>query len=692
MLRSRPISSGVLGRMMSVSSVYSYIYCLLLSNALVGLPLFGGALYLTAQVGQVFFTTYAGQRRALLPRTARLWHTALLCVLMVISLSVVVIYPFRLHDSDLWLLFAVVLAMLIRDGFGMRLVDSYARGGFKRSWFIAVFILLHLVPALALMWIDLVWLPPDIAWQYVDGYALCALAAAYSQYKELAERRALAKDGPQDEEKLNHLRETLREANAFRVFEKLSALITVGLQLTMALLYTQLAVASYSMVTDLAVGIAVSFVCREAAEIWYAHRRANSRYTNPTNILLVGLFLWLFGLNTFRRALRGGVDLPTIYLCLGLCTGGMTLCATVCDWLERAMVDVAHFVAGRDLTGLRSLRTATLQLSSLLGQMGALLLLTLVTVLTGQRLPWSQEPFSLDFRPILLLPALLTVLAAVIFTFRFPLSTRTLDKLTRFLRMQEEGGENAALEKQLQRKVVGSHSQAFVTSALKVIIRRVYRHRLVGVQRIRPNTDNPIIFLCNHGELYGPMIAVSYLPVPVRAWSISNIMGDPEKVFQYIYKYTFKDNQRFPRPIRAPLARVVARLCVWAMNQLECIPVYRDQPGQLIKTFRESVEAMQAGDNLLIFPENPNAQGQDHGYEQGGLGELFSGFAMLAPVYYNRTGKCCRFLPMYANKQTRVITFGEEIVYRPGSDRQEEAERIARETREQMEKMMNESR
>ncbi len=688
MFRSRSVSSGVLSRMLSVSGVYSYIYCLVLSQTLAGLPLYGGALYLTAQVGRVFFSTYAGQKRELLPRAARRWHTALLCALMVISLSVVIIYPFRLQNRDFWLLFAVTLAMLIRDGFGMRLIESYARGDFRRGWFIADFTLIHLLPALALMWLFLDLLPAQAAWQYIGGYALCAAASAWSQYMELSGLRALAADIPRSREQLRALREALRGANAFRVFEILSALITIGLQLTTVLLYTQLALASDALVVSLAVGIAVSFACRGAAELWLALRRSGGRPANPTNLLLVGLFLWLFGLNTFRRALSGGVDMPTIYLCLGLCTGGMAMCATVCDWLERAMADVARFTAGGDVSGLKGLRVASLQLSSLLGQMAALALLALVILLHGQRLPWASAPFSLDFRPILLLPAFLTVFGAVIFTFRFPLSVRTLDKLARFLRMREEGGENAALEKQLHSKVVASHYQAFVISAIKAVVRRFYRHRLEGVERIHPDSENPLVFLCNHGELYGPMIAESYIPVPVRAWSISNIMGDPEKVYAYIYKYSFQNNERFPRALRSPLAKAVSRLSVWGMNQLENIPVYRAPPGQLIKTFRESIEAMQAGDNLLIFPENPNALGQDHGYEQGRVGEFFTGFALLAPVYYNRTGKRCRFLPMYANKQARVITFGEEIVYQPGDDRQAEAERIAREARAQMERMM----
>ena len=130
---------------------------------------------------------------------------------------------------------------------------------------------------------------------------------------------------------------------------------------------------------------------------------------------------------------------------------------------------------------------------------------------------------------------------------------------------------------------------------------------------------------------------------------------------------------------------------MWCMKQLEVIPVYRDHPMELIKTFRATVEAMQAGDNILIFPENPNAEGQDHGYEHEGLGKLFDGFMMLATIYYKRTHKACRFLPMYAHKGTRTLNFGHEVVYNPkAEDEETERLRVVRECEKEMRRLMEE--
>ena len=136
-----------------------------------------------------------------------------------------------------------------------------------------------------------------------------------------------------------------------------------------------------------------------------------------------------------------------------------------------------------------------------------------------------------------------------------------------------------------------------------------------------------------------------------------------------------------------PIAKMIGPLSVWAMGCLESIPVYRNKPRDLMNTFRMSVEALQAGDNLLIFPENPNAVAQGHGYERQGLGELFTGFEMLAPIYYNKTGKCLRFIPAFAHQKMRTLTFAPIITFDPNNEPNAERERIVSYLQETMREM-----
>ena len=63
---------------------------------------------------------------------------------------------------------------------------------------------------------------------------------------------------------------------------------------------------------------------------------------------------------------------------------------------------------------------------------------------------------------------------------------------------------------------------------------------------------------------------------------------------------------------------------------------------------------------------------------------------MLAPIYYNRTGKCCRFVPMFMHHASRTVAFGEEIVYDPQNDPIEERKRLVREAGERMNQLSDE--
>ena len=124
---------------------------------------------------------------------------------------------------------------------------------------------------------------------------------------------------------------------------------------------------------------------------------------------------------------------------------------------------------------------------------------------------------------------------------------------------------------------------------------------------------------------------------------------------------------------------MAAWLCVNVTGQLECIPVYRDSPQKLRETFRLTIESMEAGDNLLVFPENP-----ENKYPSEGIGELSPGFVMLADIYWKRKKKRLRMLPMYADKKRRTITFGNIIEFNPDNNLKDEQDRIIRVTTEQI--------
>lgn len=288
----------------------------------------------------------------------------------------------------------------------------------------------------------------------------------------------------------------------------------------------------------------------------------------------------------------------------------------------------------------------------------------------------------------MLVPAGITVLAAFLASLRYPFTRRYNEKLSRLLCMREVGDDNDALARQVDKVMSGKRRRPIGTHSVMAILRPFFRHRLQGREALDEalrSADGPVVFLCNHGEFYGPVAGMLFIPVDVRPWTISEIVDDAEEMARYFHKYTISPITWIPEKMKMPLClKFFGPLSVWAMDQLEAIPVYRNKPTMLMKTMRLSVEALQAGDNILIFPENPDADVDNRGYEHSGLGTLFSGFALLAEIYFNRTGKRLHFVPMYCHKGRRTMTFGQQIVYDPENESAAERERISGEAEQEM--------
>ena len=86
---------------------------------------------------------------------------------------------------------------------------------------------------------------------------------------------------------------------------------------------------------------------------------------------------------------------------------------------------------------------------------------------------------------------------------------------------------------------------------------------------------------------------------------------------------------------------------------------------------------MQAGDNILLFPENADEHEEGKsGFLREGVGQLYTGFAMIAPMYWAKTHKRAVFVPIYASKKDRTLTIGHGIVYDPDNNAAAEKERI----------------
>ena len=239
---------------------------------------------------------------------------------------------------------------------------------------------------------------------------------------------------------------------------------------------------------------------------------------------------------------------------------------------------------------------------------------------------------------------------------------------------EEKGLKAGSLKTWLIRK-----KENIVTGIVIGILRPFNRHKMVNLEHVKTDPDNPLVFLGNHAEIYGPIASALCFPVPVRFWVISKMMFRKQDVRAYLYENTFSKKTFLPVFVRKIIARNLGWVSVNVMNSLRAIAVYRDSPMKLRQTLRESVEALEHGENLMIFPEHPEGK-----YEKGGVSEFSPGFLMLAEAWWKKSGKKLRILPVYANREARTFTFGDEIVYEPENGFAAEQERVMQDARAQM--------
>ena len=91
----------------AITQLYGYIYCMILSNMLTGMPVYGGILYLCGRA-VIVFTGIVGKDRRFMPLYAKRWVILLLVVLMGIGLLLIGLFPTGIYSEKIWILYASV--------------------------------------------------------------------------------------------------------------------------------------------------------------------------------------------------------------------------------------------------------------------------------------------------------------------------------------------------------------------------------------------------------------------------------------------------------------------------------------------------------------------------------------------------------------------------------------------------------
>ena len=133
--------------------------------------------------------------------------------------------------------------------------------------------------------------------------------------------------------------------------------------------------------------------------------------------------------------------------------------------------------------------------------------------------------------------------------------------------------------------------------------------------------------------------------------------------------YTFTQRFGLPRPAAALLAWAVSGYASALVRSVGAIPVYRGS-ARLKETFRRTVEALQAGDPVIVFPD------VDYTDRSGDMGEIYDGFLLIDRFWQRVSDTPLDFVPLRLDRKARRIAAGEAVRFDRTAPRQRETVRV----------------
>ena len=196
---------------------------------------------------------------------------------------------------------------------------------------------------------------------------------------------------------------------------------------------------------------------------------------------------------------------------------------------------------------------------------------------------------------------------------------------------------------------------------------RLYRPvRLVGGEHL---PEGACIVVGNHAQAHGPLSCELFFPAPHAVWCAGEMMH-LRTVPDYAYRDFWSKKPRAVRWLFRLISYLIAPLSVLIFRNSHCIGVYHD--ARITSTFRETLQALERGEKVIIFPE------RDVPYN-GILWKFQTGFADVAKLYYRRTGKELTFVPLYVAPAFHTMYLGEGVRFSADAPMAEERDRICAE-------------
>ena len=285
---------------------------------------------------------------------------------------------------------------------------------------------------------------------------------------------------------------------------------------------------------------------------------------------------------------------------------------------------------------------------------------------------------------VLQLP-ILFMLIAFIYVLKQPLDKRNREKLMLYL---DSRVESPRVRENLRDLLVKRHRVRYGVKICTALLRPFFRLKTKGTNNLQRD-KYPSVFVCNHGFIDGPIASVIYLPTYFRPW-IHDEMLDVEKAYENIafsFSWVFRV---FGKRLGRGFVMTAAKITCWALRSFNPIPVTRGASQEVFVTMEKSLDALEEGDNIMLFPEKPGDRtidGAESGTKTEDLRSFYTGFAHIGKMYYDKTGRSLLFYPVYSNRKRHVFNIGAPVQYDPSLPPRESKRHVAEQLQRAIEEL-----
>ena len=212
-------------------------------------------------------------------------------------------------------------------------------------------------------------------------------------------------------------------------------------------------------------------------------------------------------------------------------------------------------------------------------------------------------------------------------------------------------------------KYIDTKKKPLFFKLARSIARIFYRKRkIIGEENI---PCEPSLIVGNHAQMHGPLSCELFFPTKKYIWCIGQMMKMKE-VPNYAYKDFWSHKPKCIRWLFKIISYIIAP-AAYFLKHADTIAVYKD--ARIVHTFKETVDKLNEGANVVVFPECPTEYNNI-------VNEFQDKFIDVARLYYKKYNKEISFTPMYNAAKLKTIVFGKPIKFDASKPIEEERKRI----------------